>query len=145
MCPILAAVLLVNRLLFFFFCCSHLQNYRSKQGRWYALLSSLYYLDIYARQAGRANEQGFSNFAIFHYIKVTNISGTSASICWKKTGYWLIPNSIIFQPVGWSGCETTERRCQKRRCRRRRPPSFDVIKPFFLVADFPGKWHASKA
>ncbi len=49
MCPLLALVLIVNRLLFFFFffCCSHLQNYWSKQGRRYAPLSSLYYLDVY--------------------------------------------------------------------------------------------------
>jgi hypothetical protein len=47
MCPLLAPVLIVNRLLFFFFCCGYLQNYCSKQGRWYAPLSSLYYLDVY--------------------------------------------------------------------------------------------------
>ncbi len=49
MCPLLVPVLIVNRLLFFsfFFCCSHLQNYWSKQGRQNAPLSSLYYLDVY--------------------------------------------------------------------------------------------------
>ncbi len=50
MCRLLALVLIVNRLLFFFFFsrCSHLQNYWSKQGRRYAPLSSLYYLDVFA-------------------------------------------------------------------------------------------------
>ncbi len=49
MCPLLALVLIVNRLLFFFFffCSGHLQNYWSKQGRRYMPLSSLYYLDVY--------------------------------------------------------------------------------------------------
>ncbi len=49
MCPLLASVLIINRLLFFFFffCCGHLQNYWSKQGRQCAPLSSLYYLDVY--------------------------------------------------------------------------------------------------
>jgi hypothetical protein len=49
MCLLLVQVFIVNRLLFFFFffCCNHLQNYWSKQGRWYAPLSSLYYLDVY--------------------------------------------------------------------------------------------------
>ncbi len=49
MCPLIAPVLIVNKLLFFFFffCCGHLQNYWSKQGRRYAPLSSLYYLDVY--------------------------------------------------------------------------------------------------
>ncbi len=48
MCPLLAPVLIVNRLLFFFFffCCGHLQNYWSKQGRRYAPLSSLYYYGV---------------------------------------------------------------------------------------------------
>ncbi len=49
MCPLIAPVLIVNKLpfFFFFFCCGHLQNYWSKQGRRYAPLSSLYYLDVY--------------------------------------------------------------------------------------------------
>ncbi len=49
-CPLLAPVLIVNRLLFFFFFffCGHLQNYWSKQDRQYVPLSSLYYLDVYA-------------------------------------------------------------------------------------------------
>ncbi len=49
MCLLLAPVLIVNRLLFsfFFFCCGHLQNYWSKQGRRYVLLSSQYFLDVY--------------------------------------------------------------------------------------------------
>ncbi len=45
MCLLLALVLIVIRLLFF--CCSHLQNYLSKQGRQNAPLSGLYYLDVY--------------------------------------------------------------------------------------------------
>jgi hypothetical protein len=47
MCPLLAPVLIVNRLLFFFFCCGRLQNYWSKQNRQYTPLSSLYLLDVY--------------------------------------------------------------------------------------------------
>ncbi len=49
MCPLLVPVKLVNRLLFFFFffCCGCLQNYWNKQGRRYAPLSSLYFLDVY--------------------------------------------------------------------------------------------------
>jgi hypothetical protein len=50
MCRLLAPVLIVHRLhlFFFFFCCGNLQNYWSKQGKRYAPLSSLYYLDVYA-------------------------------------------------------------------------------------------------
>jgi hypothetical protein len=53
MCQLLAPVLIVNRLLFFFFFfrCFHLQNYWSKQGRWYTPLISLYYLDVYGNNS----------------------------------------------------------------------------------------------
>ncbi len=45
MCPLLAP--LIIGFFSFFFCCSHLQYYWSKQGRWYVPLSSLYFLDVY--------------------------------------------------------------------------------------------------
>ncbi len=59
MCLLLAPVLIVIRILFFFFCCSHLQNYWSKQGRRYTPLSSLYFLDVYGHNLSVNNKSHF--------------------------------------------------------------------------------------
>jgi hypothetical protein len=92
MCPILAPVLIVNRLLFFFFCCGHLQNYWSKQGRRYAPLSSLYYIDVYGVRTWTKDRRDSGYIPQYGKYKKLKLVYTKSNFA---IGYWVVKQKMF--------------------------------------------------